>query len=42
MSDFVKILGVTEEAYDTKTFEFQLDEKASPGQFIMVWTPGMQ
>ena len=42
MSDFVKILGVTEEAYDTKTFEFQLDEKASPGQFIMVWAPGMQ
>lgn len=42
MSDFVKIMGVTEEAYDTKTLEFQWDEKASPGQFIMVWVPGME
>ncbi|MCK9323238.1 MAG: dihydroorotate dehydrogenase electron transfer subunit [Candidatus Methanomethylophilaceae archaeon] len=42
MSDFVKIIGVNEEAYDTKTFEFQWDEKAIPGQFIMVWVPGME
>ena len=41
MTDFVKILGITDEAYDTKTFEFQMDEKASPGQFVMVWAPGM-
>ncbi|MDR1691153.1 MAG: dihydroorotate dehydrogenase electron transfer subunit [Candidatus Methanoplasma sp.] len=42
MSDVVKVISITEEAYDTKTFEFQWDEKASPGQFIMVWVPGME
>ncbi|MDR2846249.1 MAG: dihydroorotate dehydrogenase electron transfer subunit [Candidatus Methanoplasma sp.] len=42
MSDFVKIINVADESYDTKTFEFQWDEKASPGQFIMVWVPGME
>lgn len=42
MSDFVKIISATDESYDTKTFEFQWDEKASPGQFIMVWIPGME
>lgn len=42
MSDFVKIIGVTEDSYDTKTFEFHWDEKASPGQFVMVWIPGME
>lgn len=42
MTDFVKIIGVTDENYDTKTFEFQMDARASPGQFIMVWEPGMQ
>ncbi|MDD4222648.1 MAG: dihydroorotate dehydrogenase electron transfer subunit [Candidatus Methanomethylophilus sp.] len=42
MSDFVKVIGVTDECYDTKTFEFQWDEKAFPGQFVMIWTPGME
>ncbi|MCL2318359.1 MAG: dihydroorotate dehydrogenase electron transfer subunit [Methanomassiliicoccaceae archaeon] len=42
MSDTVKIITVTEDCHDTKTFEFQWDEKASPGQFIMVWFPGME
>ncbi|AGI48008.1 2-polyprenylphenol hydroxylase-related flavodoxin oxidoreductase [Thermoplasmatales archaeon BRNA1] len=42
MSEFVKVLGVTEESYDTKTIEFQLDDKASPGQFVMVWVPGAE
>ena len=41
MTDFVKILGITDEAYATKTFEVQMDEKASPGPFVMVWAPGM-
>jgi len=42
MSDTVRIIGIAEDCYDTKTFEFQWDEKASPGQFIMVWKPGME
>lgn len=42
MSDFVKIIGVTDECYDTKTFEFQWDEKADPGQFVMLWASGME
>ncbi|MDR0524010.1 MAG: dihydroorotate dehydrogenase electron transfer subunit [Candidatus Methanoplasma sp.] len=42
MSDFVKILGATRESHDTMTFEFRWDEKASPGQFVMVWVPGME
>lgn len=42
MSDIVKIIGKNEEAYDTKTLEFQWDEKASPGQFVMVWIPGIE
>jgi len=42
MSDSVKIITIIEDSYDTKTFEFQWDEKASPGQFVMVWIPGME
>ncbi|MCL1978685.1 MAG: dihydroorotate dehydrogenase electron transfer subunit [Methanomassiliicoccaceae archaeon] len=42
MSDSVRIVGILDNAHDTKTFEFQWDEKASPGQFIMVWVPGME
>lgn len=42
MSDSVRIISIIEDAYDTKTLEFQWDEKASPGQFIMVWVPGME
>lgn len=42
MTDYGKIIGITEESHDTKTFEFQLDEKADPGQFVMVWAPGME
>lgn len=42
MSDVVRIASIIEESHDTKTFEFQWDEKTSPGQFIMVWTPGME
>lgn len=42
MSDVVKIISIIEDSSDTRTFEFQLDEKALPGQFIMVWVPGME
>ena len=42
MSDSVRIIDIVNDSYDTKTFEFQWDEKASPGQFIMVWVPGME
>jgi len=42
MSDTVRIVGIIDDSYDTKTFEFQWDEKTSPGQFIMVWVPGME
>jgi dihydroorotate dehydrogenase electron transfer subunit len=42
MSDSVRIIGIVNDSYDTKTLEFQWDEKASPGQFIMVWVPGME
>jgi len=42
MSEFVKVLGITEECYDTKTIEFQMDDKAVAGQFVMVWVPGAE
>ncbi|MCL1811616.1 MAG: dihydroorotate dehydrogenase electron transfer subunit [Methanomassiliicoccaceae archaeon] len=42
MSDSVRIISIIEDSYDTKTFEFQWEEKVSPGQFIMVWVPGME
>ncbi|NLU45694.1 MAG: dihydroorotate dehydrogenase electron transfer subunit [Euryarchaeota archaeon] len=42
MSNYARITGITVEAYDTKTIEFQWDEKARPGQFAMAWVPGME
>jgi dihydroorotate dehydrogenase electron transfer subunit len=42
MSDYARITGVTVESHDTKTIEFQWDEKAKPGQFAMAWVPGME
>jgi dihydroorotate dehydrogenase electron transfer subunit len=42
MSDSVRIISIVTDSHDTKTFEFQWDEKVSPGQFIMVWVPGME
>jgi len=42
MSDTVRVIDIVDDAHDTKTFEFQWDEKVSPGQFIMVWVPGME
>lgn len=41
MSDVVTIKSVIDEAYDTKTFVFDWSAEAKPGQFIMIWIPGM-
>jgi len=41
MNEVVSILSMAEESHDTKTFEFQWEEKAKPGQFVMIWVPGM-
>lgn len=41
MSNVVIIKEVVDECYDTKTFRFDWDADARPGQFIMVWVPGI-
>lgn len=41
MSDVVVIREVVDECYDTKTFRFDWEAEARPGQFIMVWVPGV-
>ena len=41
MSDVVRIAKVVDECYDTKTFQFDWDAEVRPGQFIMVWVPGI-
>lgn len=41
MSDVVVIREVVDECYDTKTFKFDWEAEARPGQFIMVWVPGV-
>ncbi len=41
MSEVVRIKKVIEEAYDTKTFVFDWDAEVRPGQFIMIWIPGV-
>ncbi len=41
MSDVVKIKEIVDECYDTKTFRFDWDAVARPGQFIMIWVPGL-
>ena len=41
MSDVVRISDVVEECYDTKTFRFDWDAEVRPGQFIMIWVPGI-
>lgn len=42
MSDYVRITKVTENNYDTKTLEFECEDSARPGQFYMIWCPGME
>lgn len=41
MSDVVVIERVVDECYDTKTFVFRWDADVRPGQFVMVWVPGV-
>lgn len=41
MSETVRIEQVIEEAYDTKTFVFEWDADVRPGQFVMLWVPGV-
>jgi len=42
MSEAVVLIeNVIDEAYDTKTFVFGWDEEVKPGQFVMVWVPGI-
>ena len=41
MNDVVKIVSVKEENYDTKTISFEWNVKCKPGQFVMVWIPGV-
>lgn len=42
MTEYVRVLDVKEENYDTKTISFELPSQARPGQFVMVWCPGME
>jgi dihydroorotate dehydrogenase electron transfer subunit len=37
----IPILKSTDEAYDIKTFTFRYPEKIDPGQFFMIWIPGI-
>lgn len=41
MSDVVRIKNIIDEAYDTKTFVFDWDAETRPGQFLMIWIPGV-
>lgn len=41
MSETVKIIGKMKESRDTYTLEFKWDAPAVPGQFVMVWVPGI-
>ena len=41
MTDVVVIKEVVQECYDTKTFRFDWDAEVRPGQFVMVWVPGV-
>ncbi len=42
MSEYVKIIDAFDENYDTRTIRFELSADARPGQFVMVWCPGME
>ena len=41
MIETVRITKVKDESKDAKTIEFRTKMRARPGQFMMVWTPGM-
>lgn len=41
MTDVVRIKRVVQECYDTRSLVFDWEAQASPGQFVMVWVPGI-
>lgn len=41
MNDVVRIINIIQETYDTKTFIFSWSKDVIPGQFVMVWIPGI-
>lgn len=41
MTEIVKVIEVVDECYDTKTIRFGWDAETRPGQFVMVWVPGI-
>jgi len=41
MNEVVKILSIRTESRDTRTFSFIFNKEAVPGQFVMVWIPGV-
>jgi len=41
MSDAVRIISVNKESHDTRTFTFEWNKECIPGQFVMVWIPGI-
>jgi len=41
MNDIVRIISCTSESHDTKTFDLAMKGKAKAGQFVMVWSPGV-
>lgn len=41
MINVVKIISKKKESQDTYTLDFELDVPAVPGQFVMVWVPGV-
>jgi len=41
VSETVRIIGKMKESRDTYTLEFKWDVPAVPGQFVMVWAPGV-
>ena len=40
-SKIVKIAETKKETENIKTFRFKYDKKVKPGQFFMVWVPGI-
>lgn len=41
MTDVIRIKRVVQECYDTRSLVFDWDAPARPGQFVMVWVPGI-
>lgn len=41
MNDTVRLINKRKESHDTYTFDFKWDAPALPGQFVMIWVPGV-